>query len=372
MRIIVNKINKKIRKIKSWFIKRAYAKKTFTESKKLILFFFPTEVDSISGGVLSICAIFNIVKELEPLHKSNVVASFLPKIKGKDCTYSQFENSIVVFNLSEIMDEFRDLESLEIHIPDIYINLFTENNKKYNSFYKWMKRIPEVKINFLNQNDMLMPDLHYIDQIRKITHNLTMTVAHEKYASQEKRNYYGVPIHLFSPWTTPSPFVITPFEQKENYIILSPDLIDKDLYKTDIGREDVINKLKLELPHYQLVTIQNMKYNDYRKIISRAKFALTFGEGLDAYFGEPIFSGSVSFAVYNEVFFTEQFKHLPTVYESFEVLLRKIVEDIKYYDDKVAYEQYQQVQIQILNKIYSLERLQDNIKQYYLGNFDFK
>lgn len=372
MGIIVNKINKKTRKIKSWFVKRDYLKKKLTKSKKLILFFLPTDVDSISGGLLSICAIFNIVKQLESMHRANVIASFLPKVKGKDCTYSQFENTMVVFNLNEIMRRFNNLESIEIHIPDIYIKLFAEDNPKYAIFYKWLKGINEVKINFLNQNEMLMPDLYQIDQIRKITNNISMTVAHEKYATLEKRNYYGIPLHLFSPWTTTSPFVKTPFDQKENCIVLSPDLIDKNLYKTELLKEDIINKLKSELPHYDFVIIQNMKYDNYKKIISRAKFALTFGEGLDGYFGEPIFSGSISFAVYNEVFFTKQFQDLPTVYESFEVLTSKMVDDIKYYDDKETYEQYQQVQFQIVNQIYSFERLVNNIKAYYNGDLDFK
>ena len=74
----------------------------------------------------------------------------------------------------------------------------------------------------------------------------------------------------------------------------------------------------------RIQVIQNLTYEQYKELISRARWSLTFGEGLDGYFIEPVFSGSVSFAVYNEEFFTQDFKPLSTVYSSYEELLKRI------------------------------------------------
>jgi hypothetical protein len=61
-----------------------------------------------------------------------------------------------------------------------------------------------------------------------------------------------------------------------------------------------------------------MTYQEYKATISKAKWALTFGEGLDGYFVEPIFSGDSSFSVYNPSFFIEDSWSLRTVYRDYD------------------------------------------------------
>ena len=129
---------------------------------------------------------------------------------------------------------------------------------------------------------------------------------------------------------------------------------------------------KMKLPHYKIITIENMAYDTYKDIISKGKFTITFGEGLDGYFVESVFSGSVSFAVYNEYFFKPNFKDLPSVYDNFNVLFDKIIDDINYYDREENYTAYNLQLNNILTEIYSYERLKKNIEEYYKGNIDFK
>lgn len=366
------KIKIKLIKIKTWIIKKRYILKNSNHSKKIIIFFFPTDTDAISGGVLSICSILKEVKKLDKIHNCNVYSSFLPDVAGKSYTYSKFESDLILFDFKQISHQFRELDYLELQIPDIFVSMFSKENIHFQSFFKWIENVKEIKINILNQNDMLMPDLKCINEIKKITSNITMTVAHEKYATLERRKYYDIALHLFSPWTSPTPYIFKKFNEKENIIVLSPDTIDNNLYPTLYTKENIINKLKIELPQFEIITIENMAYEDYKKLISTAKFAITFGEGLDGYFCEPIFSGCVSFAVYNEIFFTPQFKNLPTVYDNFEILFDKIVDDIKSLNTLNKFSVYNESQKLMISKIYSLDRLKKNIKEYYLGNIDFK
>ena len=115
-----------------------------------------------------------------------------------------------------------------------------------------------------------------------------------------------------------------------------------------------------------------MKYDVYKDYASRSKFAITFGEGLDGYYTETVYSGGISFAVYNEIFFTKEFENLHSLYKSFDELLKKIVSDIKYFENEENYNRYNDIQNTILSKMYSFEKLKSNVEQFYLNNFDIK
>lgn len=136
-------------------------------------------------------------------------------------------------------------------------------------------------------------------------------------------------------------------------------------------KDSVLEKLAA-IPGLHVQIIRNLTYEQYKSTIARAKWALTFGEGLDGYIIEPIFSGAVAFAVYNEEFFTPDFKELPTVYRSYDHLLETIVNDIERLDDEHLYKDYQQVQFDLCAKYYSAEQYRKNIRSFYENNYTFK
>jgi hypothetical protein len=352
--------------------KKEYFKQNYSETKRLILFFVPDGTDRINGGILSICTIYNVIKELKNIHDCDVIASFLPNKKETDYKYRTFSNEMIIYTFKEIEAYSPNLDFAEIHIPDVMISKFNRENKEMVSFFNWTKKIKEVKINFLNQNDLFMPPIEKINDFKKLFTNITMTVAHQKYASDERRNYYNVPLHLFSAWLNPTPYVVRDFSEKENLIIYSPDKIQWIPNATTLTKEKVLANLKSKLPEYRFLEIKNMKYDVYKEYASKAKFAITFGEGLDAYFTEPIISGGISFAVYNKFFFTKDFENMPSLYTSFDELNEKIAEDIKRYDSPENYKQYNDYQIKIVKSLYSFDKVKNNIKQYYLNNLDFK
>lgn len=352
--------------------KKTYFKNNYSDTKKLILFFVPSGTDRINGGILSICTIYNVVKNLKEIHGCDVIASFLPAKSETDYKYRKFSNDMIIYTFKEIEKYFKELDFAEIHIPDVMISAFNKENKRMKPFFKWIENVKDVKINLLNQNDLFMPSIEKIDALKRLFPNTTMTMAHRKYATIEKRNQYGVPLHLFSAWLSPTPYKRRNFAEKENLVIYSPDKIQWIPNSSTLTKEEILANLKSKLPDYKFVEIKNMKYDTYKEYASKAKFVVTFGEGLDGYFIETIFSGGISFAVYNEIFFTKDFENLPSLYTSFDEMNEKLAADIKHFDQEIYFKENQDQLDAIINKMYSFDMLKNNVKQYYLHNFDFK
>ena len=129
---------------------------------------------------------------------------------------------------------------------------------------------------------------------------------------------------------------------------------------------EAYNYLKREIK-----IIQNMTYEQYKQTISRAKWALTFGEGLDGYFVEPVFSGAISFSVYRPEFFTKEFQPLRTVYASYDVLTEKICSDIKELDNAVEYELYHRRQFELCANEYNHANYVRNLELFYGGKYTY-
>lgn len=117
--------------------------------------------------------------------------------------------------------------------------------------------------------------------------------------------------------------------------------------------------------------IQGLSYEEFKRLVARAKWSLTFGEGLDGYFAEPVFSGSVSFAVFNDRFFTPEFATLPTVYSSWNELEQRVVDDIKRFDEASGYSECWKSAFDLLTALYDVRRYRENLRQFYLGNYTF-
>ena len=369
---LLHKIKSFVLQRKFKFFKDNYFKDNFSKTKKLILIFVPADTDRINGGILSICTIHSVIKELKHIHNCDVIASFLPFKNESDYKYRNFENDMIIFTFKEIDNYFKDLEFVEIHIPDVMITIFKKENKKMLSFFRWVEQIKKVKVNILNQNDLFMPQSKSNENLKNLFPYITMTVAHEQYLTPEKREYYGMPIHQLSPWLSPVPYKKRKLAEKENLILYSPDKIQSVPNGSTITKKEIIKTLEKKLKHYKFIEIKNMKYDVYKDYASRSKFAITFGEGLDGYYTETVYSGGISFAVYNEIFFTKEFENLHSLYKSFDELLKKIVSDIKYFENEENYNRYNDIQNTILSKMYSFEKLKSNVEQFYLNNFDIK
>ena len=192
---------------------------------------------------------------------------------------------------------------------------------------------------------------------------MTITTAHKAYSGEDTKRRYGCPVHHLSVWISPEKYNYKEFEEKRQLIVVSPD--DHEL------RDVILNKIQAELPEFEFAVIKNMTYNDYLKIISEARFSLTFGEGLDGYFAEPVFSGGIGSAVYNSQFFDEEYKDLPFVYASWEKLAQYFSADVLQANlNPDEYKAAHKSQFDILASNYSYENYQRNIVSYYSTYFD--
>jgi hypothetical protein len=330
---------------------------------RLIVFLVPgsdwaTGRDKISGGVLSIASLYGETRAIESVHQSKLIMCTFP-LDHLLLRHTNFENDIDVYRFSQLKVYFRNLKELTLHIPEFLVEHFGHTTSSADKHF--LKGIPSLQINILNQNIKLMPSREVIDSLKSFTQNITVTTAHKKYCTRALREAYGVPLHFFSTFASPESYVFRSYAQKENLLLLSPDDAEKN--------RQVFELLKRAIPDLQTRVISGLTYDAYKELIGRAKWSITFGEGLDFYFIEPVFSGSVSFAIYNEDFFTPDFQELETVYNSFEELLKRITTDIRRLDNEVEFDAYQRQQFDLCATYYSIGQYRRNIEAFYKGEY---
>ncbi|MCJ7634625.1 hypothetical protein MUP77_19815 [Candidatus Bathyarchaeota archaeon] len=325
----------------------------------LILFLTPGYNNS-NGGVLSITSIYEETKRLKPLHNAETIMVTVPG-DPLILRYTRFKNRNYIFRFSQVLSYFGNLQNLIIHIPELAVELFLIN-LSFQDRVKMVK-IKNVQFNIMLQNIELLPPLKYVEKLKKIG-NVTCTTAHEKYSTSEMRRKLGIPLHKLSTFVSPEQYLKKRYSEKENLLIVSPDIHPK--------RGEVLRLLTGQFPQLKIQVINNLTYDEYKKVISRAKWALTFGEGLDGYFIETVFSGGISFSAYNSKFFTEDFKSLRTVYDNYDVLIKKICSDIKNLDNEKAYNDYQKEQYDKCHEHYKYEEYIKNLKLFYEGKYTYR
>ncbi len=192
---------------------------------------------------------------------------------------------------------------------------------------------------------------------------VTCTTAHEAYTNSTTREAMGVPLHRLSVCIGPEYYSLSGYQEKEDLLIVSPDWHPL--------KEKVLHQIAQAYPDLTIKVIENLSYGDYRKLVRRAKWSLTFGEGLDGYFIEPVFSGGVSFAVFNDRFFTPPFSNLETLYHSWEVLMEKMTADMKRLDEPVAYSRCWRQTYDLVSSLYGTEQFRENLRMFYRGEYTF-
>jgi hypothetical protein len=256
---------------------------------------------------------------------------------------------------------FHKIEKLTVHIPELFVGTMATGIE---ADLKKMRKIPHLHINILNQNVRLMPKPEIIDDLKNIADKVTITTAHNKYCTPDLRNYYGVPLHHYSTFASPERYKFTSYAEKANLLLLSPDDPEKNATVKEL--------LKKEMPDLEVRVIKNLKYEEYKDLISRARWSITFGEGLDFYFIEPVFSGAVSFAIFNELFFTPPFKNLRTVYKNYTDLIGDLPNALKSLDREAVFRDQNKVEFDLCADLYSYQRYKDNIRKFYQGDYTYK
>lgn len=341
-------------------IQNSYDLSNIKNTKKLIVFFIPPKND-INGGIMSIFSICKYSREICP-DAQCVITTFPSKVTYAHNTF--FKNDEKIYRWEQIVNNAKNVKELIIHIPEYFSDKFS--TALTNKDFKFLKQIENVQINILNQNIELMPEPEKIKGLYKITNNVTQTIAHDRYATQEVCDKWQIPTHFLSVHIDTSGYRSYAFEEKQKIIVLSPD---EAPYK-----EAIVKKLKQELPDFKLITVENMPFDEYMDLIAKAYFTISFGEGFDGYFCQPHLVGSLSFTIYNDNFFpNDSWKILENVFTSQQSMEENLVCYMKKYllDKELYYLLISKLKNQ-LNIIYGENLLKDNLKKFYQQRYTYQ
>lgn len=333
-------------------------------STKLIVFIVPgahpvTGLESISGGVLSIVSIGEVTSTMNSIHGA---ATIFCSLQGEALLlqYRNFENHSTVFRFGQLLPFFTSAEEVMVHVPEYMLQFFWDSLTEQEKH--WLQGRKKFHINILNQNIRYMTEPQTITAFTEIARQVTITTAHQKYCNRHYREFYGVPIHKFSVWISPEQYERRSWVAKENLLVVSPDPHPE--------KEAVLAQLR-EIEGLRVQEIRNLTYAAYKSLIASAKWSLTFGEGLDAYLIEPIFSGAIGIALYNEEFFTPDFKPLQTLYTDIAALRSRINADLRRLDGTNEGSVYQQEQFACCARYYSREQYHKNIEAFYRREYTY-
>ncbi|HUL00879.1 MAG TPA: hypothetical protein VLX29_08500 [Nitrospirota bacterium] len=329
------------------------------KAKKLIIF-VTTNEDMVNGGIMSICAHYEETTKIQQIHGAEVILCSGPD-KKLLLKYTKFKNNNYIFGFSGALSYFQALESIMIHIPEYMADRFvTDLSKKDLSR---LKKIKNIHINIMLQN---INGLKFMKSIKGLERfgKVTCTTAHRRYSTLDLRKELGVPLHLLSVRGDPKGYNRKKYNEKDDLLIISPD--------EHPMKSQILKLINEQLPQMKMRIIANLTHEEYKRVIERAKWALTFGEGLDGYFVETIFSGGISFSVYNSDYFTEEFRSLRTVYDSYDSLIKKICSDIKSLDEQSVYTGYQDEQYAICSRLYNNAEYYRNLSLFYDESYTFK
>lgn len=281
-----------------------------------------------------------------------------------------FENDINICRWEQIMEILQNKEKVILHIPEcdilnpetgeeMFKNRLTEKDKEV------LKKIPDLRINIVAQEIHKTPKKKYYNFLFFITKNITVSTAHSRYSTQEVSTDLGLPLKKFSVFIDLSPYEKYAENERENIILLSPDMHPY--------RERISKKLRENLPDFQIIDYFRMSFSDCMKLTSRSFATISFGEGMDGYFIHPTGVKRLGLTVYNSDFFpNETWKDLRCVYSSYDDMECRIVDDIRFWQNNAG--EYEKEVERLTDKAkgeYKFEEYLKNISDFYDGKIDF-
>jgi len=328
------------------------------KTKRLIVFLTPG-FELRAGGVIAIAHMYRESKALRHLHRARVALCTVPGDDPLFLRYTWFRNRNYLLDLQSVLESSTDLDYLQLHIPDYAVNRVLDWLTSASPAL--LRNVREVHLNVLlfNIDNIQGQDVSGLKRFGSVT----ATTAHEAYTNIATREALGVSLHRLGICNGPECYSLSGYHDKEPLLIVSHD--EHPL------KEQVLRQIAETLPDLRIQVIQNLRYEDYMKLVRRAKWSLTFGEGLDGYFVEPVWSGGVPFAVFNDRYFTPAFAKLKSVYPSWEVLMDRITADLQHLDEAVAYYQYWREVYDLLSGLYSTARFRENLRKFYRGEYTF-
>lgn len=318
-----------------------------------------TGKEKISGGLLSIASMFEEAKKLPELSSHQIIMVTLDSTPLL-LRHIQFENNITVFRFSQVFSYFKNLRNLivnvpELLVPDLPAELLAARPAR-------LKAVQNLHVNILNQNNQKMPGPEAVEALKRVVPQVTMCIGHARACTEEMSRKFRIPLHYLSTRCSPEFYRRRAFADKIDLLTASHD--------PHPMKTAVLDELKAKLPALKIQVIRNLTYGDYKATIEKAKWLVTFGEGLDWYFLETVFSGGISFAVYNTEFFPNEYKGLPTLFDSYEQMRRDLPARLEKLNHPAAYEECHATLFNFLKKHHRLEEYVEKMQAFYRGRYD--
>ncbi len=347
-----------INPLKKWFILARQRKhlEALTQLYDRVIIFFVPGYDFVSGGIMSIISLAEETEQLHHIHKSSV---FVCPAPGEPplMRFTRFANTRNLVDFKLLLSHIKRGSHVFIHLPEIYVSSFMGHVKEYSSTLSSVN----AEFNILLQNVDDMPSKDVVKQLASLG-RVSITTAHKAYSNSQIENMYGCKLWHLSVWVSPEQYEYRSYCDKKSIIVVSPDHHPR--------KDEILLFLRKKLADYEFIIVKNLTYERYKSLIATAKYALTFGEGLDGYFAETIFSGGIGCAVFNERFFTENYRSLPFIYTSWDDLLVNMPIDIQSIDSATTFNSFHKKQYELIASDYSYLQYQKNIERFYQERFD--
>ena len=318
-----------------------------------------TGKEKISGGLLSIASMFEEAKKLPELSSHQVIMVVLdscPLI----LRHTEFENDITVFRFSQVFSYFSHLRHLIINVPEMLVPALPAELRAVPQGR--LEAIQNLHVNILHQNNEKMPGPEVVDELKRIVPNVTMTIGHARSCTSEVSRKFRIPLHYLSTRCSPEHYRRRSFAEKINLLTASHD--ERPM------KAAILAELEKKLPDLRIQVIRNISYSQYKATIEKAKWGVTFGEGLDWYFLEMVFSGGISFAVYNEEFFPSEYKGLPTVFDSYEQMRRDLPGMLERLNNPESHQECHNALFNFLKKHHRYDEYLQKLQAFYRGEYD--
>lgn len=309
--------------------------------------------DAISGGIFSI---FSIAEEMRKYGRD----VFLFTLPGSPqvTRYKRFLNHEYLLSFPTLLSCLEVGKVDEILLPEVLVKPF------FDAIGPMRTKLASTRVNILNQNADHMPSKNYLLSISALCGRLSATTAHEKYSSQDSCNRWGIPIKHISTYMSYDDYSQVNFKEKNDLIVLSPDRTHDDTH--------VLEMLDRYFIGYRISRIESVHYELFKLAISRAKYVLTFGEGMDNYFIECAFTGGIPFTIYNPTFMHKEMKSFPNVFQDVYEMKARLPSLIRVIEtDQAERERIQTLCYNYLKRRYDKKIYRKKLKEYIGGQFDF-
>lgn len=314
-----------------------------------VIVFLVAGWDDVNGGIMAIIRHAEASADMFDPGRTRVYVCTMPG-HAPILRFTRFKNNTTIVPFEMLLGVLAPGVFAHINIPEIYLQEFNERGL---SSLAGRKKA-STGFNIMLQNIDFAPERSAVALLQQHG-EVTATTAHKAYALKGEK-ILGCRTWHWSVWVSPEKYEYRPYTAKENIIVVSPDVHPQ--------RERILAALRKGNPDYQIIRIWGITHEEYAALIGRAKYSLTFGEGLDGYFVEPIFSGSVGLAVYNARFFTEEYRNLAGVFNSWDEVELKLPAMIRTMSQD-SYEEIRRAQFATVAGNYAYSEYVQNLKKYY-------